>query len=110
MKVFIFIFFLMFEASTALAFGKKLICKYDTVSAEASVQIDQKLGKVRWAMVGRAEEELNIIEVNEFYLKARNETSIVSIQNDSGLFAIALAAKNDSNELVAEYLTGTCVW
>ena len=110
MKFFIFIFFLMFEGSTALASSTKLICKYDTVSAEASVRVDEKLGKVRWAMVGGAEEELNIIEANEFYLKARNETSIVSIQRESGLFTIALAKRNGSNELVAEYLTGTCLW
>ena len=51
---------------------------------------------------------LKVIESNPYYVKARSSDIIFSYQREAKTLILALANRNDSDELGAEYFTGSC--
>ena len=102
-------FLLIFSWTVRLeAEQNKIECYLVETENEVSLIINEEEKNVGLKINRKKSYSLNIIESNSYYIKARSSDIIFSYQREAKTVILALANRNDSDELGAEYFTGSC--
>tara|TARA_Y100000746_G_scaffold230712_1_gene242827 strand:- start:1836 stop:2165 length:330 start_codon:yes stop_codon:yes gene_type:complete len=86
----------------------KMVCDFVEAPNEVSLIINEETKNVNLKINNIKSYSLKIIESNPYYVKARSSDIIFSYQREAKTLILALANRNDSDELGAEYFTGSC--
>ena len=108
MRILIAFFFILYWTVELRADPIKLECDLVETTNEVSLIINEKIKNVDLKINNVQSHSLKIIESNPYYIKARASDIIFSYQRGAKTVILALANRNDTDELGAEYFTGSC--
>jgi len=83
-------------------------CELVETANEVSLVINEDAKSVDLKINSKKSYSLKIIEFNPYYIKARASDVIFSYQRGVNTILLALANRNDRDQLGAEYFTGSC--
>lgn len=108
MRIFLSFFLLLLFTSKLQAKEIQLNCGFVENDGKMLIIINQELETLDLIINNQKPHSLAIIDANSHFVKARASTIIFSYQRKAKTFVIALATRNNNDELGAEYFTGSC--
>ena len=108
MRIFLSFFLLLLFTVKLQAKEIQLNCEFVENDGKMLIIINQELETLDLIINNQKPHSLAIIDANSHFVKARASTIIFSYQQKAKTFVIALATRNNNDELGAEYFTGSC--
>lgn len=108
MRILIAFLFILCGTIRLEAEKNKIECDLVETENEISLIINEEAKSVDLKINSQKSYSLKIVEANSHYVKARANDIIFSYQRGAQTVILALANRNDSDELGAEYFTGSC--